>query len=119
VAQSYLQAGETPRAFEDPRRAAEVSAVYLKHLLGVFESENFDLAVACYGCTMEEAGTLKQQLSAVPAAERRNFWSLVERGLVNQEQAERVVRFYAAGIVGENPQRFGANDDRRLSALEY
>lgn len=119
VAQSYLQAGETTRALEDPRRAAEVSAVYLKHLLGVFESDNFDLAVACYGCTMEEAGTLKQQLAAVPPDERRNFWSLVERGLVNQEQAERVVRFYAAGIVGENPQRFGASDDRRLSALEY
>ncbi|HEX8558013.1 MAG TPA: FHA domain-containing protein [Pyrinomonadaceae bacterium] len=119
VAQAYLQAGETPRALEDPRRAAEVSAVYLKHLLGVFESENFDLAVACYGCTMEEAGTLKQRLSAVPDSERRNFWSLFERGLVSQEQAERVVRFYAAGIVGENPQRFGASDDRRLSALEY
>lgn len=120
VAQGYLQAGETPRALEDPQRGTEVAAVYLKHLLGVFESENFDLAVACYGCTMEEAGALKQRLAAVPPAERRNLWRLVERGLLSPEQAERVVRFYAAGIVGENPQRFGAaSDNRPLSSLEY
>lgn len=119
VARSYSQAGETTASLDSPQRAAEVAAVYLKDLLGVFESESFDLAVACYGCTLEEAGALKQRLATVPAAERRNFWRMSERGLVTREQAERVVRFYAAGIVGENPQRFGGAGDRSLSSLEY
>jgi pSer/pThr/pTyr-binding forkhead associated (FHA) protein len=119
VAQGYLQPGESVAALDNPQRAAEISAVYLKDLLGVFETENFDLAVACYGSTLEEAGALKQRVTALPAGERRNFWGLVERNIVSREQSERVVKFYAAGIVGENPQRFGAADDRRLSALEY
>jgi hypothetical protein len=119
VARSYSQAGETTASLDSPQRAAEVAAVYLKDLLGVFESESFDLAVACYGCTLEEAGAMKQRLATVPAAERRNFWRMAERGIVTQEQTERVVRFYAAGIVGENPQRFGGASDRSLSSLEY
>lgn len=119
VARAYAQAGESSASLDSPQRAAEVAAVYLKQLLDVFESENFDLAVACYGCTLEEAGALKQRLASVPAAERRNFWRMSESGLVTQEQAERVVRFYAAGIVGENPQRFGGAGDRSLSSLEY
>ena len=118
IAQAYLQPGEAPAALRDPRRAAEIAAVYLKDLLGVFDTENLDLAVACYGSTLEEAGTLKQQLAATPAAERRDFWLLVTRGLVKPEQAERVVKFYAAGIVGENPQRFGAASTQPLSTLE-
>ena len=120
VARGYAQAGAAPAAADGPQRSAEVAAIYLKDLLGVFETENFDLAVACFGGTLEEAGALKQRLAAVPSAERRNFWRMVERGLVSQEQSERVVRFYAAGIVGENPQRFGAAaGDRPLSSLEY
>lgn len=119
VARSYSLAGEATAVSVGQQSSAEVAAVYLKDLLGVFEAENFDLAVACYGCTLEEAGALKQRLANVPASERRNFWRLFERGLIGAEQAERVIRFYAAGIVGENPQRFGAADDRSLSSLEY
>lgn len=119
VAQGYLQPGETLAALDNPQRAAEISAVYFKDLLGVFETENFDLAIACYGSTLEESGALKQRVAAIPANERRNFWQLVERNIISREQSERVVKFYAAGIVGENPQRFGAADDRRLSTLEY
>lgn len=120
VAQGYLQPGETLQtALDNPQRAAEISAVYLKDLLGVFETENFDLAVACYGSTLEESGALKQRVASLPAAERRNFWQLVERNIVSREQSERVVKFYAAGIVGENPQRFGAASERPLSELVY
>jgi pSer/pThr/pTyr-binding forkhead associated (FHA) protein len=119
VAQEYLQPGETLAALDNPQRAAEISAVYLKHLLDIFETENFDLAVACYGSTLEESGALKQRMASIPAVERQNFWQLVERRIISPEQSERVIKFYAAGIVGENPQRFGAADDRRLSALEY
>lgn len=118
VAQGYLQPNESLAALDDPQRAAEISAVYLKDLLGVFETENFDLAVACYGSTLEESGALKQRMASLPANERRNFWQLVERNIISPEQSERVLKFYAAGIVGENPQRFGAADNRRLSTLE-
>lgn len=118
VAQGYLQPNESLAALDDPQRAAEISAVYLKDLLGVFETENFDLAVACYGSTLEESGALKQRMASIPVTERRNFWQLVERNIISPEQSERVLKFYAAGIVGENPQRFGAADNRRLSTLE-
>ncbi len=119
VAQGYLQPGESLAALDDPQRAAEISAVYLKNLLGIFGTENFDLAIASYGSTVEEAGALEHRLASIPATERRNFWQLVERRVISPEQSERVVKFYAAGIVGENPQRFGALADQRLSALEY
>lgn len=119
VARGYQPAGEAAASAPGQQRAAEVAAVYLKDLLGVFEQGNFDLAVACYGCTLEEAGALKQRLTGVPEAERRNFWRLYERGLIRAEQAEQVVRFYAAGIVAENPERFGAAGERTLSSLEY
>jgi hypothetical protein len=117
IAREYPQAGQSP---DTPQREAEVAAFYLKELLDVFESGNFDLAVACYGCTLPEADAMRQRLAALPASERRSFWHLVERGVVTPEQAERVVRFYAAGVVGENPKRFGAASDRTLSSLcEY
>lgn len=119
VARGYEPAVGGGAASAEGQRAAEVAAVYLKDLLGIFEAESFDLAVACYGCTLEEAGALRQRMAGVPAAERRNFWRLRERGLVSPEQAEQVVRFYAAGVVGENPERFGAAGDRSLSSLEY
>jgi hypothetical protein len=117
IAQVYLQPGETTAVLNDPRRSAQIAAVYLKELLGTLDGD-LDLAVACYGSTMEEAGALDQQLRATPAIERRNFWLLYTRGLVKPEQAERVVNFYAAGIVGENPQRFGSASRQPLSALE-
>ncbi|HEV2864868.1 MAG TPA: FHA domain-containing protein [Pyrinomonadaceae bacterium] len=119
VARGYAPPGEAVPPAAGQQRAAEVAAVYLKDLLGIFEQGNFDLAVACYGCTIEEAGALKQRLAGVPDAERRNFWKLYERGFVRPEQAEQVVRFYAAGIVAENPERFGAAGERTLSSLEY
>jgi hypothetical protein len=117
VAQGYLQPGETTAVLSDPRRSPQIAAVYFKQLLGQLDGD-YDLAVACYGSTLEEAGALDQQLRATPAAERRNFWLLVTRGVVKPEQAERVVDFYAAGIVGENPQRFGSAGRQLLSALE-
>lgn len=124
VARNYSSADEASAdaataSARQQQRSAEIAAAYMKYLLGVFGTDNFDLAVACYGDPSEEAGALKQRLMTVPAAEWRNFWRLFQRGLIKPEQAERVFRFYAAGIVGENPQRFGVAGDPTLSSLEY
>jgi hypothetical protein len=124
VARNYSSADEASAdtataSARQQQRSAEIAAAYMKYLLGVFGMDNFDLAVACYGDPSEEAGALKQRLMTVPAAEWRNFWQLFQRGLLKPEQAERVFRFYAAGIVGENPQRFGVAGDPTLSSLEY
>jgi len=124
IARNYASVNEAntdtaPAGARQQQRSAETAALYLKNLLGVFGMDNFDLAVACYGDPLEDAGALKQRLASVPPAEQRNFWLLYQRGLLKPEQVERVVRFYAAGIVGENPQRFGVAGEAALSSLEY
>jgi hypothetical protein len=90
----------------------------MKDLLDLFERENFMYAVACYGMTLDEAGKVKAELEQKdPGAQLRfDFWKMKNAGVVKGDQVERVARFFAAGIVAENPQRFGLQD-RPLSSL--
>ena len=46
-------------------------------------------------------------------ADRSNFWNVIK----DDKQREAVVRFVAAGIVAENPQKFGLKNDRPISEL--
>jgi hypothetical protein len=84
--------------------------MYLKRLLGQFGGkQNFMYAVAFYGEPLKSAADVQAKLESMdPDGNRRlDFWSMVEARVVTQEQAERVVRFFAAGIVGEHPKEFG------------
>lgn len=107
IAKDYLQPGEDLSSLEQPKRSAEVAAAYLNEILTKFESQDFIYAIACYGLPASSVGEMRQKIQAVDPTERRDFWKMVEKGIIPPEGAERVIRFFAAGIVGENPAVFG------------
>lgn len=119
VAQAYLAPGETTTILADPKRSAEISATYMKALIDVFELDDFMYAVACFGMPLSRAGELRTKLvtAAPDPAARRDFWKMVRSGVVSREQADQAARFFAAGIVGENPQAFGLNNEQSFSSL--
>ncbi len=96
----------------DPAVSTRVAAQYVRSLLDVFGKEDFMYAVACYGMTIDEAGKLKTTLEEKdPAGQMRgDFWKMKNAGVVKDEQVTRVARFFAAGIVGENPTQFGLKE---------
>ncbi len=107
IAKDYLQPGEDLSALAQPKRSAEVAAAYLNEILTKFESQDFIYAIACYGLPASSVGEMRQKIQAVDPTERRDFWKMVEKGIIPPDGAERVIRFFAAGIVGENPAVFG------------
>ena len=92
--------------------STKVAASYIRGLWDVFGKEGFMYAVACYGMSLDEAGKVQQQLELKdPTGEGRyDFWRMKNMGVVKGEQVERVARFFAAGIVIENPQQFGLSE---------
>jgi hypothetical protein len=95
-----------------PARSTKVAASYIRSLWDVFGKEGFMYVVACYGMTLDQAGEVQQRLEINdPTGQARyDFWRMKNLGVVNGEQTERVARFFAAGIVIENPQQFGLNE---------
>jgi pSer/pThr/pTyr-binding forkhead associated (FHA) protein len=96
----------------NPSASTKVAASYIRGLWDVFGKEGFMYVVACYGMSLDEAGEVQQRLEAKdPTGEGRyDFWRMKNLGVVKGEQVERVARFFAAGIVAENPQQYGLNE---------
>jgi hypothetical protein len=89
--------------------AARASAVYMKALvLGVFEGDMI-YSVTVFGKSTTDAGTWKATLPA----NRADVWTSIKTAT----EREQLVRFFAAGVVAENPQKFGLKSDRPLSEL--
>ncbi len=89
--------------------AAKAASQYLKSLvLEVFEGDVI-YSVAAFGKSPQEANIWKATLPA----DRTDFWKVIK----DAKQREQVVRFFAAGIVAENPQKFGLKKDRPISDL--
>lgn len=118
VEQGYISAGDSAATLSDPQRSAEIAAQYTKDLLNIFGPDGFMFAIACYGMPIGQAAELHAKLEAADpgAAVRKDFWSLVRSGVVPRDGADRVVRFFAAGIVADNPRAFGLSA-RPLSTL--
>jgi pSer/pThr/pTyr-binding forkhead associated (FHA) protein len=117
--QGYITAEESSATLNDPKRAAEIAAAYINDLVNAFGgTDHFMYAIACYGMPLNQAARVRTRLEEVDpqATERKDFWKMVRSGIVPREGAERVAKFFAAGIVGENPQAFGLNN-RALSSL--
>lgn len=94
------------------RCAAISSAAYLEEIIiNVFDGD-FIYGVAAFGMTTQQAEAWKASLPADPKA-RADFWNVIK----SRRQREQVVRFFAAAMVAENPQKFGLQDDRPLSDL--
>ncbi|HEX7175299.1 MAG TPA: FHA domain-containing protein [Pyrinomonadaceae bacterium] len=104
--------GDAPADMSDPAAGARVAAAYVRSLLDLFERENFMYAVACYGMTLDEAGKVRVALeSKDPTGQgRTDFWKMKNAGVVQGAQVERVARFFAAGIVCENPAQYGLKE---------
>lgn len=89
--------------------AAKASSLYMKNLvLNVFEGDTV-YAVAAYGMSPGEAAAWKSTLPP----NREDFWKVIK----SPKQREEVLRFFAAALVAENPQKFGLKKDRPLSEL--
>ena len=95
----------------DPKQdcAALAAGLYMKSMvLGAFEGDVL-LAVAAFGKSPQEAGEWKATLPQ----NRTDLWNAIK----TPAEREQLVRFLAAGIVAENPQRFGLANERPLSEL--
>jgi hypothetical protein len=118
IGKLYLAPGENETVLNDPKRGAEIAAAYMKDLLNVFGMDNFMYAIASYGLPLDQAGQIREKMeeNATAPALQANFWRMIKLGIVPRDCADRVINFYAAGIVGENPQTFGLQTER-LSSL--
>ena len=91
------------------RCAALVAASYAKDLVTVTFKGDFVYGVACFSMNPKEAEAWATKLPP----DRSDFWKTIR----SPEQRDRVVRFFAAGIVAENPEKFNLPQDRKLSSL--
>lgn len=98
-------------SLSDPAQncASKAASLYLKSLvLEVFEGDVI-YSVAAFGKSPQEANIWKATLPA----DRSDFWKVIK----DPKQREQVARFFAAGIVADNPQKFGLKKDRPISEL--
>jgi hypothetical protein len=110
----YAGSGDT----SDPDVATRAAAAYTRALLDTFDKEDFMYAIACYGMVVDDAGKVRMSLEEKDPGRRLrgDFWKMKSAGVVQGAQVERVARFFAAGIVFENPAQFGLRE-RPLSSL--
>lgn len=89
--------------------AARAAAIYSKALIINLFQGDVIYAVSCFGMSPSDAGQFQLSLPA----DRMDFWNVIK----SAKQKEMLVRFFAAGIVAENPQKFGLKQDKPLSNL--
>ncbi len=102
----------------DPEQSAKAGAKYLKTLIARFGTapDSVPLAIASFNSGQ---GNLSKNLDTVFAAtggQNRSFWTLAANKAMlqggagkqfNAENIKYVPKFFAAAIIGENPQDFG------------
>lgn len=104
----------------DPEQSAKAGAKYLKTLIARFGTapDSVPLAIASFNAGQ---GNLSKNLDTVFAAtggQNRSFWTLAaNKGILQggagkqfvSENIKYVPKFFAAAIIGENPQDFGVS----------
>lgn len=88
--------------------STKISALYLKPIIKDYFENDIIYTVASFGKTAQEVDNWRLNLTA----DRKDFWKRL-----NPKQKEEVVRFFAAGVVAENPQKFGLKKDQPISNL--
>lgn len=116
---NYLAQDESDASLKDPKRSAEIAALYFKELRNSFDAEDFIYAVASFGASVSEAGQLSARLNeaAPDPASRRDIMKMSKAGVLTPAQVDRVARFFAAGIIGEHPQSFNRKGGPTFSSL--
>ncbi len=94
-----LRAGPSIDERRDPERASRAAAQYLRDLHNVFGS--WRLAMAGYN-----AGE-NRILSAIMRGKTRDFWTLAEKKVLPKETMEYVPKFFAAALIGSDPEKYG------------
>lgn len=117
--QGYLGATENSTKLKIPETSAQIAASYTRQLLSAFDTEDFMYAIACFGMSLQEAGQLQARLvnAAPDAKSRRDVMKVIKAGVLTSDQVDNIARFFAAGIVGENPEEFGLSNSQPLSSL--
>ncbi|WP_225931385.1 FHA domain-containing protein [Leptolyngbya sp. 7M] len=89
--------------------AAKASAIYMKEVvIGIFEGDII-YGIAAFGKSTADAAAWKSTLPQ----DRTDVWKSIK----GTQEREQLVRFFAAGLVAENPDKFGLKNDRPLSEL--
>ena len=98
----------------EPEPAARAAASYMKALTGRYGTGPASVPLAIGSYNSGEGGLSSNLVKALESNTGlpRDFWSLISRGeiLSKQFQSENfkyVPKFFAAAIIGENPQDFG------------
>jgi hypothetical protein len=117
--QGYVGSSENPAKLKVPETSAQITASYTKQLLTAFDAEDFMYAIACFGMSLQEAGRLQGQLvrAAPDSKTRRNIMNMIRAGVLTSDQVDNIARFLAAGIVGENPKKFGLDNSESFSSM--
>jgi membrane-bound lytic murein transglycosylase D len=99
-----------------PEPAARAAASYMKALTSRYGTGPSSVPLAIGSYNSGEGGLSQNLEKALSSGQGlpRDFWTLLEKGdiLSKQFQAENfkyVPKFFAAAIIGENPQDFGLN----------
>ena len=103
IALNYKTPEEPEAIINQPDRSIDIAAQYFKSLLNVFGPDDFMYAIACFGMPISAAGEMRNELDKAGPINRRDFWGMAKKGVVSRDGADRVVRFFAAGIAAENP----------------
>src|SRR5262245_49970682 len=105
----------------DPRKIAHAAARFLEDLTRLFgqDSDAMTLAMLAYNCGESRVARAIEELKAMNL-QPISFWTLLENNArlsvpLNTESQNYAPRFFAAAILGENPQRFGL-EIQRLSS---
>lgn len=100
----------------EPEPAARAAASYMKALTGRYGTGPSSVPLAIGSYNSGEGGLSTNLDKALNSGQGlpRDFWTLIAKGdlLSKQFQAENfkyVPKFFAAAIIGENPQDFGLN----------
>ncbi|MGI8811697.1 MAG: transglycosylase SLT domain-containing protein, partial [Pyrinomonadaceae bacterium] len=100
----------------EPEPAARAAASYMKALTGRYGTGPSSVPLAIGSYNSGEGGLSSNLQKALDSNQGlpRDFWTLIANGekLSKQFQAENfkyVPKFFAAAIIGENPQDFGLN----------
>jgi pSer/pThr/pTyr-binding forkhead associated (FHA) protein len=114
-----VRKGASPGSPDDrclPEPSARAAASYMKALTGRYGTgpSSFPLAIGSYNSGEGGLSTNLQKALESGSGIERDFWSLISKGeiLSKQFQSENfkyVPKFFAAAIIGENPQDFGMN----------
>lgn len=120
LAKQELTSNESEDQLKSPKRAVQVGAAYTKELWAEIAEDQTDFVylVAWYGLPPEQVREHLTRLHAVPG-ERRNFWKMKAQAepLLPPQASDRVVEFFAAGLVAFSSEHFQLRSRPQFSVI--